>query len=157
MKCAMMLLLLFPAAAVAQTKQETADWITSKTNATFNEGLSYQVDDDSLIVKLRSPGLYGGSQERTMPIRSIAQISYLHTDEFLSVRLTCLDKCAHVAGFDDSGKFLSDGYSDTFLVEIYGKVDADLPERMQKAILHLVSLHGGQAKIVPHRKLKETF
>jgi hypothetical protein len=50
-----------------------------------------------------------------------------------------------------------DKYVGTFLFEIYAKVDAEMVARMQKALLHLVKLHGGNAKLIPFSEPKEAF
>jgi hypothetical protein len=94
---------------------------------------------------------------KSIPLASIKRMSFLHTDKFLSFSLMCEDECAHQINTDYSGKFQSERRSKKFLFEIYKPFDKSFPPRMQKALVHLIALHGGKVKMVPHDAEKQAF
>jgi hypothetical protein len=154
MKILLLLIALLPFSALAQTKEETAAWILSKANESYNHGASYAISEGDLTVNLSA----GDSRyERTIPIGSIKTISMVHTDEYMTFVLKCDDDCVYFVETDLNNKFKSDSQKDVLMIEMYRKVDASLGPRMQKALLHLVELHGGKAAVIPYRPKKEAF
>jgi hypothetical protein len=154
MKKFLLALLIFPLSALGQTKEETQAWIISKIP--YNYDLKYTIEDDKLVSTM--PGRHGGNNyKRSMPISAIKTISHVHTDTYLSFALKCDDECAYLIATDSRDKFVSEAKKDVMLFELYGKLDAELIPRMEKALLRLVELNGGKAKIIPFQKKKEAF
>lgn len=154
MKMLLLLLALFPFYAVAQTKEETAEWIVSKANENYNHGASYEISGSDLMSKI---SLGDSRFERTIAIGSIKTVSMVHTEEYMTFFLRCDDDCVYFTETESDGTFKSDSYKDVVLIEMYGKVDASLGPRMQKALLHLVELHGGKAAAIAYKPKKEAF
>lgn len=144
----------FSLGALAQTKEETQAWIISKIP--FNLDLKYSIDADKLV-SIMSPRFSGDHFKRSIPMGSVKTISYVHTDTYLSFVLKCEDECAYLIITDKNDKFVSENKKDVMLFELYGKLDAELIPRMEKALLRLVELNGGKAKLIPHQKKKEAF
>ena len=149
-----LILALLPLSVIAQTMDETEQWIIEKVNVSRGLGLSYKINDDVLVSEVSSMDLV---DERTIPIASITSISYVQTDKYLTFFLTCEDDCAYFVQTDSDGTFKEDGKRSKFLLEMYGKIDPEIIPRLQKALLHLIELHGGKAKLVAYQKPKEAF
>ena len=143
---AMCLLTFFSISAIAQTKEETEAWIIKQTEVN-PYGLKHSIEGDELISHLE---LAGDKIIKAIPIGQVTQISYTHTNEYLSYGMTCNKPCAYLLDEPDEKQ-------PKFLFEIYKKLDASYVPRMNKALLHLVKLHGGQAKIVKLETPKEAF
>jgi hypothetical protein len=154
MKILLLLVALLPFSAFAQTKEETAEWIVSKANESYNYGASYAISEGDLTVKMSASD---SRFERTIPISSIKTVSMVHTDDYMTFVLKCDDDCVYLVETDLNDKFKSDSYKGVLMIEMYRKVDASLGPRMQKALLHLVELHGGKATVTPYQPKKETF
>ena len=154
MKLLLLVLALLPLAAVAQTIEETEKWIVSQANEQDNGGIRYSINGGDLESHW---SFYGYVNDRTIPIASIAEVSYSHTDKSLAFFFKCDDDCAYVSAKGSGEKKSTDSYSDLFMLEMNGKIDPNMIPRMQKAFLHLIELHGGKAKLVPHQKKEETF
>ncbi len=154
MKMLLLLLALIPFSAPAQTKAETAEWILSNANLSYNHGASYEINDGDLILKLSA----GDSRyERSIPIGSIKTVSMVHTETYMTFVLKCDDQCVYFVETDRENAFKSDAYKDVLMIEMYRKIDASLGPRMEKALLHLIESHGGKAKVVPFQPKKEAF
>jgi hypothetical protein len=154
MKMLLLLIVLLPLSAFAQTKEETASWIVSKANESYNHGADYTIFDGDLTVKMKTSD---SRYERTIPIASIKTVSMVHTDTYMTFVLKCDDDCVYFVETDFNDRFKSDNHSDVLMIEMYRKVDASLGPRMQKALLHLVELHGGKARAIPYQPKKEAF
>lgn len=117
MKKLLLALLFVSVAAFAQTAEETRAWVLSKV--LYNYGLKYSFDGDDMISLIL--GQYGGStHKRTLPIKSIKTISYLHTNKFLSFTLKWDDefanlKFANLIATDDRDKFGSEAKKDAMI------------------------------------------
>ena len=166
--CLMRILLLFlfllPFSASSQTREETEKWILSKVDVRSLElGLEYSIVDGELIRVVRPISVLSGDSrfdhvhETSIPLGSIKTISYKHTDEYLSFELKCNDDCVYYVLTSSREEMKKDEYIGVFRLEVYAKVDAEMAVRMQNALLHLVQLHGGSAKIVPFPEPKEAF
>ncbi len=152
-------LLSAPGWAMAQTKEETEKWIAAQAPEQYSLGLSYVIEGGEWTRKL-APITMMGSREthkNTIQIKDITTVTFSHTDKFMSFKFTCPDDCVYSVTTSSSDKFVSDKKGNTFLFEIYGKLDASMLPRMQKAILHLIELNGGKAKMVAYQKPKEAF
>jgi hypothetical protein len=150
---ALFLLTLFSVSATAQTKEETESWILKQTEVNPSE-IKHSIEGDVLISKVTMVNGVGGlgrePVEKGTPISQITNIVYTHTNEYLSYTMTCDKPCAYLLDEPDEKR-------PKFLFEIYGKFDASYVPRMNKALLHLVKLHGGKAKIVKAEAPKEAF
>ncbi len=139
--------------AMAQTKEETESWILKQTEVNPSE-IKHSIEGDVLISKVTMVngigGLGGEPVEKGIPISQITSIVYTHTNEYLSYTMTCDKPCAYLLDEPDEKR-------PKFLFEIYKKLDSSYVPRMNKALLHLVKLHGGKAKIVKAVASKEAF
>lgn len=139
--------------AMAQTKEETEAWILKQTEVNPSE-IKHSIEDDVLISKVTMlngiGGLGGEPIEKGIPISQITKIVYTHTNEYLSYTMTCDQPCAYLLDEPDEKR-------PKFLFEIYKKLDTGYVTRMNNALLHLVKLHGGKAKIVKAQIQKEAF
>lgn len=154
-----LLVALLPALVIAQTKEETEKWILTQTDNNTIRSLSYKIDNGEWIRKLEPFTMIGDGKttKNTIQIKDIKTVSALHTEKFMSFEFACPEDCTYSVTTNSSDKFVSDEKGNRFLFEIYGKLDPSMLPRMQKAILHLIELNGGKAKMVPHQKPKEAF
>lgn len=159
MKRLLCALAFLPLLVMAQTKEETEKWILAQTANNTIRNLSYKIDNGEWVRKLEPFTMIGNGQttKNTIQIKDIKTITVLHTEKFMSFSFNCPDDCNYSVTTSSSDKFVSDSKSSSFLFEIYGKLDDSLLPRMQKAILHLIELSGGKAKMVPYQKPKEVF
>ncbi len=153
MKKLLLLLALVPCWGFAQTKEETEKWLLAQVPI-INHGLQYKFDDGDMVYVLSDRF---GTIKRTIPISKIKSVDFLHTDKFLAFTLKCEDECAYSVATDENNKFKWDAKKDRMFFELYAKLDKDMPARVQKALLHLIELHGGKAKAIPYTKPKEAF
>ena len=145
--------LLFTTATAAQTREETTAWIIQQTEVNRAE-LKHSISDGVLMshisLGMNVGGLFGGAIEKGIPIGKVTGIVYTHTPEYLSYTLTCNSPCAYLLDEPETMR-------PKFLFEIYKKVDAGYVARMNKALAHLVKLHGGHAVPVKSVPVKEAF
>lgn len=148
-----LMLALFAAHVIAQqTKEETEGWILKQT-VINTPGLSYTIEGDEFVSRMSygAPvGLGVDDIQKAIPISKITQIQYIHTDRYLSYIFMCNELCAYLLAEPEEKQ-------PKFLFEIYRKLDASFAERMNKALLHLIKLHGGNAKISKQAQVKEAF
>ncbi len=159
MKKLLYVLAFLPVLVMAQTKEETEKWILAQTANNTIRSLSYKIENGEWIRKLEPFTMIGDGKttKNTIQIKDIKTVSVLHTEKFMSFEFTCPEDCTYSVTTNSSDKFVSDEKGSNFLFEIYGKLDASMLPRMQKAILHLIELNGGKAKMVAHQKPKEAF
>lgn len=150
---ALCLLSFFSISATAQTKEETESWILKQTEVNPSE-IKHSIEGDVLISKVTMVngigGLGGEPVEKGIPISQISNIVYTHTNEYLSYTMTCGKPCAYLLDEPEEKR-------PKFLFEIYKKLDSSYVPRMNKALLHLVKLHGGKAKLAKTESSKEAF
>lgn len=139
--------------AMAQTKEETESWILKQTEVNPIE-IKHSIEGNVLISKITMVngigGLGGEPIEKGIPIDQITTISYTHTNEYLSYTMTCDKPCAYLLDEPDEKR-------PKFLFEIYKRFDASYVPRMNNALLNLVKLHGGKAKIIKAQAPKEAY
>lgn len=144
------LICFFSSTAMSQTKSETESWIIKQTERNPFE-IKHFIQNGLLISQITMASGFGFVPiEKAIPISQITNISYTHTNEYLSYTMTCNTDCAFL--LDDSNV-----KRQKFLFEIYYNFDASFVPRMNKALLHLVKLHGGKATIVKAEPIKEAF
>jgi len=147
------LLSFFSINAIAQTKEETEAWIIKQTEVNREE-IKHSIEGDVLISQvtmvMNIGGLGGGPIRKVIPISQVTTIAYTHTNEYLSYTMTCDTPCAYLLDEPEEKR-------PKFLFEIYKNLEASYVLRMNKALLHLVKLHGGKAKIVKAETPKEAF
>lgn len=143
----------FSISAIAQTKEDTEAWVLKQTEANPKE-IKHSIEGDVLISKVtmvNGIGDLGGEPiEKGIPISQITNIVYTHTNEYLSYTMTCDKPCAYSLDEPDEKR-------PKFLFEIYKKLEASYVPRMNNALLHLVKLHGGKAKLAKAEASKEAF
>lgn len=144
-------LLLYNVMALAQSQEETEGWILKQTEFNLDGRLKYTIEDGELVSRLTLPYALGGETiQKAIPISQITKISFVQTDKYLSYSLMCDNPCAYQADEPDDKQT-------KFLFEIYKKLNSNFPARMQKALLHLIKLHGGEAKMIKQEVKKEAF
>lgn len=149
-----LLLALFSASAMAQTQEETEAWIIKQSGFNLEGRLKHSIEGDELISRLTLPYAMGGETiQRSIPIKQIKTISYTHTDAYLSYTLMCDKPCTT----QFNGNTEVEEKSPKFLFEIHKSFDSSFPPRMHKALLKLVELHGGKAKMVRQQATREAF
>ena len=136
---------------IAQTKEETESWIIKQTQVNPYQ-FKHTIEGDELIshTTIGSDMITGGPIQKAIPISKVTTIAYSHTNEYLSYTMTCDKPCAYL--LDEPEELRP-----KFLFEIYTKFDASYVPRMNKALLNLIKLHGGKAKVVKAEPVKETF
>jgi hypothetical protein len=139
--------------AVAQTREETEAWIL--TQAEVNPPLLKYTFEAGEFVSEVSMGAgansFGATPVRkAIPLAKVTRITYLRTNRFLSYSLMCDEPCSYLLDEPDARQ-------PKFLFEIYQQADASYPPRMNKALLRLISLHGGQATITEEPASKEAY
>lgn len=144
--------------ATAQTRDEAEAWIIRQTQ--FNvPGLTYLIEEGELVRRIQLPSMPGGSAvtQQSIPINQIVSIAVTHTDRFLSYALACAKPCVEQIDQGTEDQFNHQEKRSRLLFEIYTKFDASFPPRMNKALLRLVELHGGKAKLTVQALAKEAF
>jgi len=134
------------------SKDETEEWILKQAEVN-TPGLSYTIEGEELVSRLSFGGPAGlgmSDIQKAIPIGKDTQIHYIHTDKYISYILMCSEPCAYLVAEPDEKQ-------PKFLFEIYRKLDANFAERMNKALLHLIKLHGGNATIAKQEEPKEAF
>ncbi len=148
--------LFFSSNAVAQTIQQTQAWIIKQTEVN-PYALKHTIEGDQLISHFDfASGITGEVIQKAIPISQITKISYTHTHEYLSYSMTCGKPCAYLLNDSDQDDEVNEKHTH-FLFEIYKNVDKSYVARMNRALIHLVFLHGGKAMIVKTEILKEAF
>lgn len=146
-------LLLCSISAHAQTKAETEAWIL-KQGEMNTSLLTYRIEGGELVSEVSlGPGaaaMGASTVSKAIPIREITRIAYVHTEKYLSYSLMCDRPCVYLIEEPDEKQ-------PRFLFEIYRKLDASFPPRMNKALLKLVEQHGGKARLIPMSVEKEPF
>lgn len=154
-----LLLLLISCTGFGQTKSETEEWIISKY-------LYYKLDnpvhknnilkiENGIFIHIKSYGYFEKIQ-----IKNIGQVkvSYYKVEnrEGYTISFYCKNKLNCIEeGKYENGQFLSEKKKLNYFFSLYVNTSfgkEDLPKRMEKAILHLIKLYGGNATIY-----KETF
>jgi hypothetical protein len=148
----LLLLLTLAGNSIAQTKEETETWIIKQTEVNPYE-LKHSIEGSELIssMTLAGAGITGsGAIQKAIPISQVTTITYTHTSEYLSYTMMCDKPCAYLLDDPDQKR-------PKFLFEIYKKLDAGYLPRMNSALLNLVKLHGGKAKVVKAEVPKQAF
>ena len=144
-----LLLLMIAELPLAQTLRETEGWIIKQTEVNPYE-LKHSIEGDELISRLHLPRISGGPIEKAVPIKHVTTIIYTHTNEYLSYTMQCDRPCAYLLDEPDIKQ-------PKFLFEIYKRLDSSYVPRMNSALLHLVKLHGGKARIIKAEPPKQAF
>ncbi len=164
---ALAITLSFPTATFAQTKEATEAWIIKQTepnNESLKGEFKYSIEGDKLVSRheipyiLQSAGKLNYSViQKSIPLKSIKIVSFVHTKKYVSFNLICEDDCMHQQSLTNDNKVESERRSKKFLFEIYANLDKSFPPRLEKALLHLIELNGGKAKVVKIVEQKEPF
>ena len=174
MKKNILLLVLIPTVFFAQNKEETEKWLMFQNITYYDAHTSYEIKGDFLSSKWSFRDF---THLNNISIKAIKEISYEHTDKYLALYLKCNKDCAmfmsvnsdYVEPKNTTPKSVRDipkgddltnkdvKMSDTFLWSLTGKVDKSMIPRVQKALLHLIELNGGKAKLVAYKPKKQAF
>lgn len=139
----------------AQSREDTHAWILEQSRAMNPPNLKHSIEGGELISEV-SLGAGASSMgappvQKAVPLDRVTRITLTQTDRYLSYAFYCDQPCAYLLD-EPSNK------QDRFLFELYRKVDAGYVPRMNKALLHLVKLHGGRATVItPQAAPKPTF
>lgn len=139
--------------AQAQSIEDTTAWILGQTKINPPQ-LVYAITAGRMTSEVSmGPGAASmGARpvRKAIPISQVTRISYVRTDRYLSYSLSCASPCAFLAEQPAQKQ-------PVFLLEFYSKVEPGFVTRMNKALLHLVSLHGGRAQVEEHQAAPEPF
>lgn len=139
--------------ASAQSLEETTAWLLAQAAVNPPE-LKYAFDADEFISEV-SFGAGAGSLgarpvRKAIPLARVTRITWVRTGRYLSYSLACDQPCATVVGQRGPKQ-------DAFLFEIYGPTTPELVARVNKALAHLVRLHGGEATLAERQAPAEPF
>lgn len=141
---------LYSAATIAQTKEETEAWILKQAAKNRFE-LQHAIEDGLFISRITMPGFPSDTLiEKAIPISKVTRVYYTHTQEYLSYSLRCDEPCAYLMDEPEIKR-------DNFLFEIYQPLNSSFPHRMNKALLHLIKIHGGHARVEKQELAKQPF
>ena len=143
--CLLAMLALSATSAAAQTREETEFWIIKQTQPNVR-GLSYAIEGDNLVRRVELPWAAGGGVvQMSLPIKQISAVGYAFTDRYLSYSLLCETPCTEQ--WSEGVDAPDPENRRKLLFEIYRKLDPSFPPRMHKALLKLIELHGGKARL----------
>ncbi|MDO9437314.1 hypothetical protein [Hydrogenophaga sp.] len=132
-------------AASAQSREDTHAWILEQSLAMNPPNLTYRIEGGEFMSEVSlgagASSLGATPVQKAIPLNQVTRITVTQTDRYLSYGLSCDKPCAYLVDEPSNRQ-------DRFLFELYRKVDAGFPARMNKALLHLVKLHGGRATAV---------
>lgn len=138
--------LLFSVGVLAQTKEETQAWIIKQTQVN-PPVLKYTIEGNEFVVHFIQPL---ETIKKAIPINQVKTIGVTHTNRYLSYSLMCDSPCTYLPDEPETKQ-------SRFLLEIYQKMDPAFVPRMNKALLHLIRLSGGNATIVKQDAPREPF
>lgn len=146
-----LLLVVVASNSIAQTKEQTEAWIIQQTEMN-PYAMKPIIEGHELISRITMASVTVGGEtiQKAIPINLVTTIAYTHTSEYLSYTMTCDKPCAYLLEEPDQKR-------PKFLFEIYRQLDAAYVSRMNSALLHLVKLHGGKAKVVKADAPKPAF
>ena len=141
--------------AFSQTKEETENWLIDKLNehSHIEGGISDEVVcaiedgniiEESYIKTFNTTTIFG------LPIKSITKITVFKNKNKYTFSLYCGTNCVNQKINKIVGKTEENTIKELDL-EI-DKNDSTLVERIPKALIHLVKLYGGNAKLVIHKE-----
>jgi thiamine pyrophosphokinase len=136
----------------AQTKEDTVAWLIKQTTQNSSD-LTHSVEDGVLESHVTLAGGIGGLADpisKGIPLGKVTDIVLTQTEKYVSFTLKCNTPCAYLLQSPELKR-------DKFLFEIYGNFDSTYSLRLQTALLHLVKLHGGNAKVRNGPLQKEPF
>ena len=146
-------LVTFP--AIAENKETMASWIIRQTEIDSippnspAPGLSYAISGEELHRRVEFPTLAGGGTvQMSIPIQQISRIEYLYTERYLAYSLSCTNNCVKTTRQGGAAAPIT-SEPRKLLFEIKRKLDPDFPPRMHQALLKLIELHGGKARLMP--------
>lgn len=148
------------APAFAQSLEETQKWLLAKAlDSKFASTQVFSFGEGTFESETTPAAVYNKkTYNRSIPLKDVKTISVLQGDGFVSFTLSCDYECAYEETVDYyDKKFISEKMKNYFLFEIYGNPNPTLNPRIEKALLKLVELNGGKAKIVAPEKEKEPF
>ena len=153
MKMRLFALLLAAGPASAQSLEDTASWILDQTRVN-PPTLSYRIGDGLMRSEVTlGPGaaaMGAAPVRKAIPIGRVSRISFVRTQRYLSYSLACDSPCAFLEDEPDTKQ-------PVVLLEFYAPLDAGYTARMNKALVHLVRLHGGSAVITERPAKVEPF
>lgn len=145
------LLIAINSVSFSQTKEETANWIITKTS-------EHEVD----IAGKRNYFIYEGEFKmewyiddkiayvNNLPIKSIKEIKIDADKKRIQFILSCGVNCGTNESYinDKLEKIVN---IKSFIIMIDAE-DETLINRISKSLLHLIKLHGGNAKLIPQKR-----
>jgi hypothetical protein len=148
---AVIAILCFTQVSLAQSKTDTENWIKTiieDAEYRYNNYHNYEVNFDNGNMIIKQPWLSENLYQSIIPLKSLGKIKLQKLDDGYRLTLSCTN-----------GKCIKDGkYSGTNLnnyeflaytsqtVIMFGPIfeNDGLPERLKKALTHLVQLNGGK-------------
>ena len=170
-------ILLFPILVVAQSQKETENWIVYQTILDTDIDTNYKIDKNFIISEW-SNYISGIRIINSIDLAKVKTIAVDHTKTYLAFVFKCETDCSvqiytdgdYVAPknsapvsvrdkshLETSSEHKKVSFDNSFLFSLKGSYDKSMIPRMEKALLHLVELNGGKAKIISYIKPKDTF
>ena len=165
-----LIILLFTNFCFCQTKEETVDWISQEIkshsgyNKNYSEFSNYFIRENNTVIIRQDFEVDNGEiksiSESIIPIKSITSIKvsqYQNSDttnqynNSIVFELNCKFKCVKNSSFNDDGKTKEEFTSNEFFLRIDNQ-DMTLKNRVPKALLHIIKLCGGNAKLESVKK-----
>lgn len=166
----LLIIFLFVNFCFSQTKEETADWISDEVrihsgyNKNYSKFSNYFIREKHTVIIKQDFEVYNGEiktiSESIVPIKSIVAIkvkSYASPDttnqydNSIVFELNCKVECVKNSSFDGDGKTKEGFTSNEFYLRIDNQ-DMTLKNRIPKALLYLIKLCGGNAKLESVKK-----
>jgi hypothetical protein len=147
---ALIVILSFAQYSFAQSKTATEEWIKTTIEDPeyrFNQYHNYEIDFNNGNLIIKSPFL-SHNYESILPLKSLGKIKLQKLDDGYRLTISCTNgKCIKEGEY--VGANLNDYQFSRYIsqtVIVFGSEfqNDGLPERLKKAITHLVQLNGGK-------------
>ena len=141
----------------SQSKEETQNWILKElSNHRLSGNIIYSnyfIMEGYIIEEhyWNVTGKFTFRRSSKIPLKNIYQIQLDKSQVGYIFNLKCKSDCVANKEFDNDGKIENEYLSQVFEIQI-DQGDSTLLNRIPKALLHLIKLHGGNAKLVPIKK-----
>lgn len=156
-KLLFLLLVLIQSSLYSQSKEETQNWILKElSNHRLSGNIIYSnyfIMEGYIIEEhfWNVTGKFTIRRSSKIPLKNIYQIQLDKSQVGYIFILKCKSDCVANKEFDKNEKAENEYLSQVFEIQI-DQGDSTLLNRIPKALLHLIKLHGGNAKLVPIKK-----
>jgi len=140
---------------ISQTKEQTSNWLIEKLNenSELNDGLNNEticyIKDSNLIEKTYNK-TFNTTTIFGIPIKSITKITVFKDKNSFTFSLFCDRNCINKQINSIVGEIEEDNKKDLSL-DINNN-DSTLYQRIPKALVHLIKIYGGNAKLIYYKE-----